>query len=101
MQDERLSHGRAALAAFGVGVLVAAFVLVSIAVYNNSWQVWDTASFCGSYADFQDPPVAEVCLSFPEYLRQSLGHLPHIGPALVVGALAAVAWYHRDRLRRV
>ncbi len=79
--------------------LVAAFaILVAIAVVNNDPRIWDTAAFCGSYADFREPPVAEVCLSFPYYLRLSLFHPPYVIPALLVGLLAGVVYYRRERL---
>lgn len=101
MRSEILSVGRGELAALGFGVVVTITVLVSIAIFNNSWQIWDTARFCGSYADFQEPPVPEVCLSFPSYFRRSLGHPPHIGPALLVGGLAAIVFNRWDRLRDI
>lgn len=74
-------------------------VLVAIAVINNDPRIWDTGRFCGSLADFQEPPVPEVCLSFPAYLRQSIMHPPHVVPAIIVGLLAASSYYswHRDR----
>lgn len=91
---------RDVLVAAGIGVLVAAGVLVAIAVFNNSWRIWDTAAFCGSYADFYEPPVPEVCLSFPTYVRLSLTHPPHVVPALLLGAVVAVASYRVQRQQR-
>ena len=98
MQVQILSAWRDELVAVGVGVVVTVGVLIGIAIVNNSWKIWDTGVFCGSFADFQEPPVPEVCLSFLEYLRLSLGHLPHIGPSLLIGGLAAVVFYYRSRL---
>lgn len=86
------SVDRDLLVAVGIGSLVAVAVLIGIAVVNNSWRVWDTAAFCGSYADFYGPPVPEVCLSFPRYLRLSLTHPPHVGSALSIGLLTAIAY---------
>lgn len=78
--------------AVGLGLLVTVAVLVGIAVLNNSWRIWDTAAFCGSYADFYGPPVPEVCLSFPVYFRLSLTHPPYVIPALLLGILAAIGY---------
>ena len=95
MTDGTPPPGRDEIVAFGIGTAATAGTLVAIAIRNNSWRIWDTAVFCGSYADFREPPVPEVCLSFPTYLRLSLRHLPHIGPALLLGGVAAVVYYTR------
>ena len=86
------------LVALAIGVTAAFAVLVAIAVVNNDPRIWDTAAFCGSYADFREPPVPEVCLSFPYYLRLSLFHPPYVIPALLVGLLAGIVYYRRERL---
>lgn len=92
MQATALSLERDLPVAVGIGLLVTVAVLVGIAVLNNSWRIWDTAAFCGSYADFYEPPVPEVCLSFPVYFRLSVTHLPYVIPAVLLGILAAVGY---------
>ncbi|AUX10160.1 hypothetical protein AArcSl_2539 [Halalkaliarchaeum desulfuricum] len=95
MQANALSAERDVPVAVAIAVLVAFGVLVGIAILNNSWRIWDTAAFCGSYADFYDPPVPEVCLSFPVYLRLSLTHAPHVVPAVLLGILVAIGYVWR------
>lgn len=68
-------------------------MLVLIAILNNNWRIWDTAAFCGSYADFMEPPVPEVCLSFPLYFRLMVTHPPYILPAVIIGAFIAILYY--------
>ena len=92
MNTSELSIDRDVPVAIGLGALVAVCVLVGIAVLKNSWRVWSTPAFCGSYADFHGPPVPEVCLSFPAYLRLSVTHLPHVGPAVLFGVMAAIGY---------
>ena len=101
MERPRLPIGRDELVALAIGVAGAFAVLVAIAVINNGPWIWDTAAFCGSYADFREPPVPEVCLSFPYYMRLSLFHPPYVIPALLVGLLGAVIYYRRERLGRL
>ena len=78
--------------AIAIGLFVTLAILLAIAVWNNHWMVWDTARFCGSYADFDGEVVAPVCLSVLEYMQLSLGHPPHIGPAVVAGLASALAY---------
>lgn len=81
----------------GLWVIGAFGTLVATAIVNNGWRIWDTAAFCGSYADFFEPPVPEVCLSFPHYLQLSLTHPPYVIRAILVGSLMALLYYHRER----
>ena len=92
MKTKALSLDRDLPVAVGIGVFVTVAVLVGIAILNNSWRIWNTAAFCGSYADFYGPPVPEVCLSFPVYFRLSLTHPPYLIPAVLLGILAAIGY---------
>lgn len=92
MTDSPAPLRRDVLVALGIWVIVAVLVLVAIAVSNNSWRIWNTAAFCGSYADFHEPPVPGVCVSFPEYFRLSLTHPPFIIPAIVIGGITATGY---------
>lgn len=95
MATHPVSLNRDALVAIGIWVTVAVLFLVAIAVFNNSWRIWDTAAFCGSYADFYDQPVTPVCLSFPTYFRLSLTHSPYVIPATVIGGITAISYFLR------
>ena len=92
MEVADLSLERDLPVAIGIGLLVAIGVLIGIAILNNTWRIWDTAAFCGSYGDFYDPPVPEVCLSFPAYLRLSITHPPHVVPAVLLGTVAVIGY---------
>jgi len=83
--------------ATALGIATYTLVVTLITLFNNDFMV---ADFCGSLGDFEDGPVAQVCLSFGEYWLKAATHLPYVvlsGAA----ALAAAFGYQVNVLRLV
>ena len=97
MADYPWAVHRTGVIALGIWLNVAVLGLVAIVVFNNSWRIWNTTAFCGSYADFYTSPVAEVCLTVPRCFHLSLTHLLHVGPAIALGGTTAIGYLLQHR----
>ncbi len=78
-----------------IGVVAYAAVVTLITLFNNDFMITE---FCGSLGDFQDGPVAEVCLSFTEYWVRAATHLPYVAVSGAV-AIATSLGYQVNVLR--
>ena len=100
MTDARRDARQDGVVAVVLGLAVTLAVLVAISVANNSWRIWNTQAFCGSYEDFHEGPTYALCLSFPDYLLLAATHPPYVGPALLCGVVAGLAYVYRGRIGR-
>jgi hypothetical protein len=65
--------------------------VAAITLYRNDFQIGD---FCGSLSDFNPgQPVAEVCLSFPDYFFQALISPNFTIPAVAAGLALSLSYY--------